>query len=81
MPNTTDASSAPVRLESALVVDNDRIIRAFISKILEKAGLRVETAVDGVNAILVPLLVDQDGKGAEDSTDYRIIVNYSVPLK
>lgn len=25
--------------------------------------------------------VDQDGEGAEDSTDYRIIVNYSVPLK
>jgi hypothetical protein len=25
--------------------------------------------------------VDQDGEGAEDSTDYRIIVNYSMPLK
>ncbi len=51
MQHTFDASKAPIRLETALVVDNDRMIRAFFSKLLEQSGLRVETAVDGVNAL------------------------------
>ncbi len=51
MPNMLDESKAITPLRSALVVDNDPIILKFLSNILDKAGMQVETANDGVTAL------------------------------
>ena len=42
---------ASVQLRKVLVVDNDAIMLKFLSRILEKAGMQVVTAEDGVTAI------------------------------
>ena len=50
----TDAqgdTKTPHRIKNVLAVDNDAIMLKFLSKILEKAGLHVKTASDGVSAI------------------------------
>jgi len=41
----------PNQIKNVLAVDNDAIMLKFLSRILEKAGLHVETASDGVSAI------------------------------
>ncbi len=44
-------TKSSVQLRKVLAVDNDPIMLKFLSRILEKAGLQVETASDGVSAI------------------------------
>jgi len=51
MPTALDESKAEIRLKSVLVVDNDSIIRKYLSNFLTKEGLKVETANDGVTAL------------------------------
>lgn len=42
---------------------------------------RFSAALDGLWIRARTALVDQDGSAGEDSQDYRLIVNYSIPLK
>jgi two-component system cell cycle response regulator len=51
MADTHGDSNAAVQLRKVLAVDNDAIMLKFLSRILEKAGLQVVTAGDGVTAI------------------------------
>jgi len=51
MPDVFVESGAVVSLKSVLVVDNDAIVLKFLSRIIEKAGLEVRTADDGVSAL------------------------------
>ena len=51
MTTTQTESQAAHRIKNVLVVDNDAIMLKFLSRILEKAGIHVVTASDGVTAI------------------------------
>jgi two-component system cell cycle response regulator len=51
MPNTHSGTNTAIQLKKVLAVDNDPIMLKFLSRILEKAGLQVVTAGDGVTAI------------------------------
>ena len=51
MPNTHGITRSAAELKKVLVVDNDPIMLKFLSRILEKSGLQVVTAHDGVSAI------------------------------
>ncbi|MEK6204341.1 MAG: response regulator [Amylibacter sp.] len=51
MPNTHSDTKSDVQLRKVLAVDNDPIMLKFLSRILDKAGLQVVTAGDGVTAI------------------------------
>jgi diguanylate cyclase (GGDEF)-like protein/PAS domain S-box-containing protein len=51
MPATHGGSNSVFQLKKVLAVDNDAIMLKFLSRILEKAGLQVVTAGDGVTAI------------------------------
>ena len=51
MSDTRSDTKSSVQLRKVLAVDNDPIMLNFLSRILEKAGLQVVTAVDGVTAI------------------------------
>jgi diguanylate cyclase (GGDEF)-like protein/PAS domain S-box-containing protein len=51
MPNTHSDIKSTVQLRKVLAVDNDPIMLKFLTRILEKAGLKVVTAGDGVTAI------------------------------
>jgi two-component system, cell cycle response regulator len=51
MSTVLDESGAASRLKNVLVVDNDSVIRKYLSKFFTKAGLKVDTANDGVTAL------------------------------
>ncbi len=51
MPDTHSGTNVVTQLKKVLAVDNDPIMLKFLSRILEKAGLQVVTAGDGVTAI------------------------------
>lgn len=51
MPDTYSGTNVAIQLKKVLAVDNDPIMLKFLSRILEKAGLQVVTAGDGVTAI------------------------------
>jgi diguanylate cyclase (GGDEF)-like protein/PAS domain S-box-containing protein len=51
MTNSQGDTKTPHKIKNVLAVDNDAIMLKFLSRILEKAGLHVVTAVDGVTAI------------------------------
>ncbi|RLC04092.1 MAG: hypothetical protein DRH90_09565 [Deltaproteobacteria bacterium] len=51
MPDTHSGTNVVTQLKKVLAVDNDPIMLKFFSRILEKAGLQVVTAGDGVTAI------------------------------
>ncbi len=51
MPNKLDKSNPLINLRSALIVDNDATVLKFLSSMLEKAGLQVEMAKDGITAL------------------------------
>ena len=51
MPEAHPDSKTTVQLKNVLAVDNDPIMLKFLSRILEKAGLHVVTAKDGITAI------------------------------
>ena len=51
MPEVHPKSKDTIQLKNVLAVDNDPIMLKFYSRILEKAGLNVVTAKDGVTAI------------------------------
>ena len=51
MSDTHNSTKSGVQLRKVLAVDNDPIMLKFLSRILEKAGLQVVTASDGVTAI------------------------------
>ena len=51
MSSMSGGSNTAMQLKKVLAVDNDPILLKFISRILEKAGLQVVTAGDGVTAI------------------------------
>jgi diguanylate cyclase (GGDEF)-like protein/PAS domain S-box-containing protein len=51
MSDSHDDSNTAFQLRTVLAVDNDPIMLKFLSRILEKAGLQVVTAGDGVTAI------------------------------
>ena len=51
MPHNHNSTKPVIKLRKVLAVDNDPIMLKFLSKILEKAGLQVVTAGDGVTAI------------------------------
>ena len=51
MPEAHPDSKTAVQLKNVLAVDNDPIMLKFFSRILEKAGLHVVTAKDGITAI------------------------------
>lgn len=51
MPLKHRAMNTDYQLKKVLAVDNDPIMLKFLSKILDKAGLQVVTANDGVTAI------------------------------
>jgi len=51
MTESQNDTKAPQQIKNVLAVDNDAIMLKFLSKILEKAGLHVKTASDGVSAI------------------------------
>ena len=51
MPEAHPDSKTVVKLKNVLAVDNDPIMQKFFSRILEKAGLHVVTAKDGITAI------------------------------
>lgn len=51
MPEARPDSKTAVQLKNVLAVDNDPIMLKFFSRILEKAGLHVVTAKDGITAI------------------------------
>ena len=51
MPDMHSGTNVATQLKKVLAVDNDPIMLKFLSRILEKAGLQVVTAGDGVTAI------------------------------
>jgi len=51
MPDTHSGTNVVTQLKKVLAVDNDPIMLKFFSRILEKAGLQVVIAGDGVTAI------------------------------
>ncbi|RLE05689.1 MAG: hypothetical protein DRJ13_01515 [Bacteroidetes bacterium] len=51
MPEAHANLKTAVQLKNVLAVDNDPIMLKFLSRILEKAGLHVVTAKDGITAI------------------------------
>ncbi len=51
MPTRSGGTKAAYQLQKVLAVDNDPIMLKFLCRILEKAGLQVQTASDGVTAI------------------------------
>jgi two-component system cell cycle response regulator len=51
MPDTHSCKKSAGQLKKVLAVDNDPIMLKFLSRMLEKAGLEVLTANDGVSAI------------------------------
>ncbi len=51
MPEIQPVTKIPHQIKNVLAVDNDAIMLKFLSRILKKAGLHVETASDGVTAI------------------------------
>ena len=51
MPTALNESRVKIPLKNVLVVDNDAIIRKYLSNFFTKAGLKVETANDGVTAL------------------------------
>ena len=51
MPEAHPDSKTAVQLKNVLAVDNDPIMLKFLTRILEKSGLHVETAKDGITAI------------------------------
>jgi len=51
MPTARDESRVNIPLKNVLVVDNDAIIRKYLSNFFTKEGLQVETANDGVTAL------------------------------
>lgn len=51
MPTVLDKSEAVKHPKKIMVVDNDSIVRRYMAKIFDTAGLQVETASDGVTAL------------------------------